>query len=80
MYTKDVIQLFMWAGLGLFVTWGLFFSYLGFRTEAINPKNSSGKRRVTKAASIFAISFGVLWIILWVSAVAYNVIEIVGVL
>jgi hypothetical protein len=49
------------------------FAYLGFRSHYKEKKS-----RPARAASIFALALGILWIILSMSAIIYNTVEIIG--
>jgi len=70
---RDVIQLIFWAVFGFFITWGIYFAYVGFR-QVPSYKN----RRLAKTASTFALVIGIIWIMFWVSAVIFNAIQIAG--
>jgi len=71
---RDIVQLLVWAIIGLFITWGIFLAFVGFRRE---PAYS--RRRIARLASYASLFLGIFWIMLWVSAVVYNVLEIIGV-
>jgi len=69
----DVIQLIIWTVVGLITTWGIFLAWVGFRNVP-----SYSKRRLARTASTFTFTIGVLWIMLWVSAVVFNIFQIFG--
>jgi hypothetical protein len=70
---QDTVQLILWAIFGLFITWGIFFAYVGFKSV-----ENSKKRRTAQAAKVMALVLGIFWIMLWVSAVVYNALELLG--
>lgn len=70
---RDVIQLIVWAVLGLITTWGIFLAWVGFR---MSPTYS--KKRLAKSAADFTFAAGIAWVILWVSAVVFNFFQILG--
>lgn len=69
----DIIQLIVWGVVGLITTWGIFLAWIGFRNV---PAYS--KRRLAKAAATFTFVMGIFWIIFWVSAVVFNLFQILG--
>jgi hypothetical protein len=71
---RDAVQLLIWAVVGIFITWGIFFAYVGFKTA----KNGK-RRRLAKVSEIMALALGIIWIFLWVSAVLFNFLQIIGV-
>lgn len=70
---KDIIQLIVWAVLGLIITWGIFLAWVGFRNVP-----AYNKRRLAKAAATSTFVMGIFWIVLWVSAVVYNLFQVLG--
>lgn len=75
---KDIFQLAAWVILGCFITWGIFLAWAGFRSSE-SYKTSRPMTRVVRASSYYAFIIGILWIMLWVSAVVVNVIQIFSV-
>lgn len=69
----DTVQLIIWAVVGFLITWGDFLAVVGFRDAWDKTK----KRRY-KAAEISTLVIGVLWVMIWVSAVVVNLIQILG--
>lgn len=72
--TRDAIQLIIWAVFGLFLTWGIFLAYIGFRSV----KKDSPHRKVARTMAVFALVVGVTWIMFWVTGVAWNLWEILA--
>jgi len=72
---EDVIQLIIWAVIGLFITWGIFYAYVGFRMVSAQRQS-----KVARVAAFSALTIGIFWITLWVSAVVWNVLQIIGVI
>ncbi len=72
---NDVIHLLLWAVIGLFITWGIFYAYLGFRMVALQRRS-----KVAKVAAIGALFIGGFWITIWVSAVVVNFLQLIGVI
>ena len=66
---KDFVQLLIWAILGFVVTWGDFLAWYGFRES---------EKKYARALEIFTLVIGIAWIMLWVSAVIFNLIQITG--
>jgi len=70
----DVVQLILWIVLGSFFTWGIFLAFVGFRSV---PAYS--RRRIARTAAILTFLVGCAWVMLWVSAVVFNVMQLIGV-
>lgn len=77
---RDVIQLIAWAVFGVLITWGIFLAWIGFRSTPAyrDTTPDNGKRTAVRAAAVAAFGLGVFWIMLWVTSVVYNLIQIIG--
>lgn len=74
MMPLDLIQLIVTGIVGLFITWGIFLAFIGFRTVKPGSKN----RRTAVVSAVLTAIIGVGWIMIWVSIVVINALQLVG--
>ena len=74
MHALDFIQLIVAGVVGLFITWGIFLAFIGFRTV----DKSSKRRRVSVVSSVLTAIIGIIWVMIWVSIVVINALQLTG--